>query len=244
MIVNLIFHQIHRKESDVTDIYNTHEAFLVQFLDRFLNGLAVGEFNFSDFRVYFDDGTDSYKKYVHPKLSKFLKQRVVIAVVTEWIDTPGYLTKSDLKHFHASGVTVVSHSASHPGMASFRKGKLIRTPPGGVYTTAPYGQGKILTMQQVRYQMIESKAFLEDLLSVKVEEFVFPHGLYNADIVTFNCQSGLYSNLSTCEEFLDEGQLLRPRFLIRSDRTVEENINLIRALGSYDEGKVLTVHNE
>lgn len=240
MFLNLVFHHVLNDQDRVDCIYSCKKSFFNEFFDVFDQKFMKNEFMFSDYRIYFDDGGVSFKYNVFPFLSKKKISKCTLAIVTDWLDKPGYLTKNDLKNFLKLGVRVVSHSVSHPGLSSFKNGKLLKTLPGGNYSTSPYGQVKVLKEKEVLFQMIESKKKLETILKHNVDEFVFPHGLYNTSILDLNKNYDMYKVLSTCDEYLDDGDALRPRFLVRSDLSPSFNVKKILELTLSNKNKLLT----
>jgi hypothetical protein len=212
-------------------------------METFNKSFIDGEFLFSDFRVYFDDGDASFKQYIFPKLNNYLKRRIKLAIVTDWIDKKNYLNKEDLINYVKEGVGICAHSASHSALAVFRDGNLQRSLPNGRYKNSPFGQGEILTEEEIRYQLKEPLLKLNSL-GIYTNEFVYPHGLYNKDTMAMNYQFGYYKYMSTCDEYLDSGQLIRPRFLIESDRSIDNTIKRIKSLQIISSNNLLTKYEQ
>jgi len=79
-------------------------------------------------------------------------------------------------------------------------------------------------------QLVESRKQLEAIGIQKIDEFVLPYGLYNNQTLEINKKTAKYKYISTCDEYLDSGEQLKPRFLITSDISVKETINKIKRL--------------
>lgn len=244
MKLNLVFHRILKDKSQVDDIYNCSEDYFNKFIDTFIDEFYSGSFEFNDFQLYFDDGDRSFLEIVYPKMPKYLKARTSLAIVTDWIDKKGFMTKQELNSLKSDEINICAHSVSHPALAVFDQGKLLKSPYGGKYQSAPFGQGNALYQEEIKFQLNESKKTLEDLLGLEITEFVFPHGLYNSNIVTMNYQYNLYRYLSTCEEYLDEGQLIKPRLLVESDKSIDSIMKKIQDLKPFTPDKLLTQYEE
>ena len=134
------------------------------------------------------------------------------------------------------GIKISSHTSSHAALAVYREGKLQGTPLGGIYQNSPWGQGDILSENEILFQLVESKNKLRNN-NILTDELVLPHGLYNDTVLRLNYQYGLYKYISTCDEYLDYGEYLRPRFLIDNERSIKDTIDAIKNLNSVEKFK-------
>jgi hypothetical protein len=142
------------------------------------------------------------------------------AIITGRIGQEGYLETDEIKKLHDIGVIIDSHGVSHSALAVFQGKTLLDTHPGGEYRDMPYGKENTLTIEEVKYQLAESKQLLEGIIKNKVSNFVLPFGLYNKETIAIASYSTNYEKIYTCHEAYDTGQYLAPRLLI-----TQENIN-------------------
>ncbi|MGH7141764.1 MAG: polysaccharide deacetylase family protein [Minisyncoccia bacterium] len=103
----------------------------------------------------FDDGWSDQYEYAFPILQKY-GYRAEFFVFTNGINTKSFLTWDELKKMQAAGMTIGSHSESHP------------------YLT------RISDPKKLWAEIYGSKEILEAHLDVPVREFAYPFGLYNA----------------------------------------------------------------
>ncbi len=100
--------------------------------------------------LMFDDGYAD--AYVHAL--PLLRQQgmgATVAMISGAIDAPGYLSWGEIKEMAAAGVDFISHSVTHPSLAS-------------------------LTPQAARAELGDSKRTLEEGLGRPVQFFVYPYG--------------------------------------------------------------------
>ena len=226
MILNLIFHKIYKYQTEIKDKYDiTYDYYLI-IIKEVNNLIKSKKSKFTDYRIYFDDGYDSFKNIVFPNMTILQKHKTTLAIVTDLIGKNGYLDKKSLECFNKCGITISSHTASHTALAVYKNNKLQNSIKGGIYQNSPSGQGDILTENEILYQFIESKNKLKNC-GFKVNELVLPHGLYNDTVIRINYEYGIYAYISTCDEYLDEGQSLKPRFLIDNERSIADTITSI-----------------
>jgi hypothetical protein len=229
MYINIVFHRVVLKDEDIKDLY---EITIDQFVNslNLIRKLTTDKTCFFDsYRLYFDDGDDSFIYKCLPYILKRELCNVVLAIPTDNIDKKGFLTEKDLKYCYDLGIKIASHSVSHPALTFNVKNKACSTPQGGEYRSVPSGCTALLSEKEVLYQMVESKKRLNDLGFI-VKEFVLPYGCYNTDIIRINKKYGLYDIISTCDNFLDNGFYLRPRIALRHDMSLEELLSLIKTL--------------
>jgi hypothetical protein len=229
MYLNIVFHRIAKDNDDVRDHY---EVTIDQFrtilnLVRKLN--SVRDCRFNRYRLYFDDGDDSFVIRALPYILEAELLNCVLAITTDNIGGAGFLSKKDLILLHKRGVQIASHGVSHSALACYKNQLIQSTPEGGMYQSAPSGHAKVLSRQEVLYQLRESKKTLVEIAGI-ISEFVLPYGCYNKDVLKINHDYNLYDIISTCDNFLDKGLRLRPRILTRSDMSLSELRRLIMGL--------------
>lgn len=218
-MINLVFHDISNSE-DQFDLEPAHFYFLINTIKE--------NYRETDFRIYFDDGKVS--SYQHTKvLKKETNFTIVCAVVSELLNKPGYLTSRQVHALSKNGVVISSHGNSHAALAVSKAETNRNTIPGGKYENTPMGFNQRLSEQQVLFQLIESKKFLQKN-GVFSEEFVFPYGLYNEASLRINIENKVYKTLSTCDPYIDAGGMLRPRLLIDKSFTASKLLSIIKSL--------------
>ena len=97
-----------------------------------------------------------------------------IFIAVELIGKPGYLSIEEIKELQKQGFIFQCHAWSHKPLSIFSKEELIR-------------------------EIVDSKATLEDMLNVKIDELCFPLGYFNDDVLNIAYAAGyktLYSSLS------------------------------------------------
>ncbi|WP_331758476.1 hypothetical protein OG225_40625 (plasmid) [Nocardia sp. NBC_01377] len=173
-------------------------------------------------RLYFDDNRRSVFDLVLANLDIGAFAEVVIAAPVTSIGRSGYGTTDDLRAAAGLGVRVAAHGFSHMRVASYDLvGNLLATPLGGRYRDrSGAGRHDPMTENEALFQLVEAKEHFTELLG-ECTEFVLPHGCYNATTVALNQRFDLYTHLATTDPGLDTGQLLRPRFPVGADDTVE-----------------------
>jgi hypothetical protein len=220
MWINIIFHRI---ATSAKDIRNDYELTEPQFVDR-LNALRLfidQSHNKLDYRFYFDDGDKTFLTVAKKHLKSKEFSKTTLGIITNKIDTADYLSAIDIKYLSDQQFEIASHSVSHPALAFYQDGYPLPTTKDGEYKTSPFGHTKILTEQEVLYQLIQSYDHLKEI-GIQVNEFVLPHGCYNEQTIQLAKQTGHYKTISTCDPFLDTGMSLRPRLLTRHSETLEE----------------------
>ncbi|MBH41860.1 MAG: hypothetical protein CL685_04035 [Candidatus Magasanikbacteria bacterium] len=220
MFLNIVFHRIVNKHSDLRDTYELTTSQFVQTLSLVRRLSRQNVSPFTNYRLYFDDGDNSFLSIVLPLLKKRELKNVVLAITTDNVGQPGFLSYDDLSWVQEKGVVISSHSVSHPALAYYINGVAQESAIGAEYQTAPFGHTRRLTAQEILFQLKESKKTLQDN-GFFTDEFVLPHGCYNDTVLRINKKNNLYDTISTCDEFIDSGTYLRPRVLTRHDVPLE-----------------------
>ncbi len=220
MLLNLIFHHI-----STTPLSDDHWAITPEkywsVIDMINQLIKTQKVPYEDYRIYFDDGYSSFYDFIYKDIPEKELSRYTLAIVTDDVDTPNHMTLQQLKEIHETGIHMSSHGVSHASIAIYIDNVIQTTPLGGIYQNCPWGQGKALSEREVLYQLQESKKFLEKYFGI-IDEFVFPFGIYNNQVIALNDKYGLYRYMSTCDEVLDHGQFLRPRYLIYNTKSMEQ----------------------
>jgi peptidoglycan/xylan/chitin deacetylase (PgdA/CDA1 family) len=101
----------------------------------------------------FDDGFLSDHDLVFPEL-KMMHANATFFLVTDFLNTPGYLTTNQVKILSESGMQIGSHSKSHPNFL------------------------KLTASERIK-ELRDSKVILEKIIGKEVTTFSFPFGFYN-----------------------------------------------------------------
>jgi peptidoglycan/xylan/chitin deacetylase (PgdA/CDA1 family) len=116
----------------------------------------------------FDDGFSSDYQLVLPELKK-LQATATFFIVTNWLETPGYLTKQQVRDLSDAGMQIGSHSKSHP---NFLK----------------------ITPEERLDELRGSKLILENIIGKEISTFSFPYGFYDK-----SCSKAVFdANYSIC----------------------------------------------
>lgn len=100
----------------------------------------------------FDDGYDNH--FLAAQILEQYGLHGVFFVITEKIDTPGYLTKAQIREMASKGHEIGSHSVTHPNMEN-------------------------LSEEQIRFEVGDSKKKIEEITGKKVISFCYPSGKYD-----------------------------------------------------------------
>lgn len=100
--------------------------------------------------ITFDDGTRGQFEYAAPALRR-RGMTATFFVVTDWVGTPGFMTWDELRQMTAWGMSIQSHSRSHPFLSELDAGAL-------------------------RTELAESKAALDRELKQNTSQIAFPGG--------------------------------------------------------------------
>jgi hypothetical protein len=229
LYLNLVFHDIVETENELNNKYTVTIDYFNEIIREIELIISKDQAKFQDFRIYFDDGRDSFANFFSD--NKKVIEKSNLAIVTDLIDTNGYLNFEQLEDLQSRGATISSHGVSHAALATYIDNTLITNNLEGFYENSKIGKGRSLSKNEVLYQVIESKRKLEKLLRPEsIKEFVLPYGLYNDLVVQTISKTNLYRFVSTCDEILDKGTYLRPRFLIHNEITVAQTIQNILSL--------------
>jgi peptidoglycan/xylan/chitin deacetylase (PgdA/CDA1 family) len=118
--------------------------------------------------ITFDDGWRDQFEYAFPILQKY-HYTATFFVFTNPIGARGFLTWEDLATLRDAGMTIGSHSLSHPLLTS------------------------ITDPERLWQEIIVSKRRLEKNLHIHVTEFAYPFGYYNSEIAALVTKAGYTS---------------------------------------------------
>ena len=112
----------------------------------------------------FDDGYDDVYEYAFRALQKHGMVGTFF-VTTDFVEQPGYLTWDQIKEMADAGMEIAAHSNNHADFTQIRPAELKR-------------------------QLVEPKAILEDHLGQPVRFMAYPAGKYNAAVMAATRAAG------------------------------------------------------
>lgn len=228
--VNLALHDVisGRVQDGPDSVYAVDFGYLRQLVDGLSELLRSGDVPFDGARLYFDDNYESAIEAAS-YVTAFDRLSATVSVPITTIGSPGRCSLAELRSLSAIGVTVSPHGFSHTWLASYDANDvLLDTPRNGIFGPSNEGRQDRLTVEQVRYQLSESK---QALSAFEPKEFVLPYGVYNQATLEINHEYRYFEYLTTCDPFLDNGMSLRPRLLVTSDFSPDEIVTSCSRLG-------------
>ena len=120
--------------------------------------------------ITFDDGDLNAYTAAFPIMQKY-GFTGVLYIVGNYIDAPGYMNADQIKEMTAAGWEVGSHSMNHLDLSA-------------------------LEDQRQRYEIVESREFLEAKLGVPVLSFAYPYGISNTGIIDYAEFAGYTTGMS------------------------------------------------
>lgn len=144
---------------------------------------------FSGVRITFDDAFENLVENALPILREFKMPAIIFAVPGNLGQTPQWNISSEHPEYHEKTmsaqqlkmiqsdlITIGSHTQTHPDLSK-------------------------LPLDQVRWELVESKKNLEQLLGKTVDDLALPHGAYNQDVLDIAREVG-YKRIYTLEPSL------------------------------------------
>jgi peptidoglycan/xylan/chitin deacetylase (PgdA/CDA1 family) len=128
----------------------------------------------------FDDGSASDYHVAFPLLKQF-GLKATFFIVTGWVGTPGYVTWEQLREMSAHGMSIQSHSHTHPFMSR-------------------------CTESELAMELSQSRRILEEYLQRAVEVFAAPGGDWNEPCRRIAREAG-YRAVCTSRAGINAGQL-------------------------------------
>jgi peptidoglycan/xylan/chitin deacetylase (PgdA/CDA1 family) len=151
----------------------------------------------------FDDGFLSDYDLVLPEL-KNRNATATFFIVTDFLDTPGYLTTNQVRILSESGMQIGSHSKTHPNFFN-------------------------LSLKEKMLELTDSKAILEKIIGKEVSTFSFPFGLYDDECADTVFSAG-YSFCCTSKHGISSGlSFMVPRNSINAHMSPSRIEKILRA---------------
>jgi len=112
----------------------------------------------------FDDGYDDAYDYAFPLLKQYGMVGTFF-IITDFVGRPGYLTWDQIQEMAEAGMEIEAHSLTHPDFT-------------------------LINAAELRRQLTQSKAALEDHLGQPVRFMAYPAGKYNAAVMAATRAAG------------------------------------------------------
>lgn len=129
--------------------------------------IAANDLPGEHFLLTFDDGYVSDFDIVLPLLMQ-MDCTAIFFIITEKIDTPGFLSWEQVREIHNAGMTIGSHSVSHSDM-------------------------RYLSLAKQREELRLSRLCIEDRIGAAVTSFSFPFGRFNDGLVKLAWDTGYHT---------------------------------------------------
>ena len=151
----------------------------------------------------FDDGFSSDYDLVLTELKK-IDATATFFIVTDLLDTPGYLKTGQVKGLSESGMQIGSHSKSHPNFLELNAGERME-------------------------ELHDSKVILEKIIGKEVTTFSFPFGFYDGECVEAVFSAG-YSICCTSKHGVSSNEsFIVPRNSINANTSLNRIDKILRA---------------
>lgn len=115
--------------------------------------IAAGKIPKKPIILSFDDSYDDFYTKAYPELQK-RNMKAITYVITNNLNTAGYLTTDQIREMHAYGIEIASHTLTHADLPKLKDDELQK-------------------------EIADSKIFLEKLINEEVLSFAYPFGKYN-----------------------------------------------------------------
>lgn len=194
--LNLVFHEINRFPHENESRFAVTEDFGLGLIKELLVFLESKGHIFLS--IWLDDGFESQRSFAELAAKEF-GVPISLAISTGLVGLPGYLSWNDLVELgKLTGISVCSHGVSHSALGAYQQGTVMPIQRGGVYQNVPKRSNALLSEEEIRYQLVESGNTLLRY-GLTTSSFVYPHGIYNNQIVELIRESSLYSKAYTCD---------------------------------------------
>lgn len=132
--------------------------------------------------ITFDDATAGHYNLAFPLLKKY-GVSATFFIVTDYIGKSGVLTWAQIKEMSDNGMFIGSHGASHANLT-------------------------VISDEQARRELVESKKILEEKIGKKVDLLAYPGGNYNAHVIDLVKETGYQAALSVYK-IIEQGPKFR-----------------------------------
>lgn len=166
----IFYHDVHLNGNKYTDMSTSITVFKSHIDEIRKNGFKIVnkiENNENQIQICFDDGF----KGIYDNKDYFINEAIfpTIFLAISLIGQEGYLSEAEIVELQSLGFYFESHAYSHLNLVSF-------------------------TDEQLEYELVKSKLFLEKLLKKIITEICFPIGYFSERVYNFSIKAG-YSKM-------------------------------------------------
>jgi hypothetical protein len=162
----IFYHDIHLEKLEYTSMSTPITTFEKHILEIRKNGFRIVrkiDQPINQIQICFDDGF----KGIYDNKDFFINESIfpTVFLAVKLIGLPGYLNENEILELQALGFNFESHAYSHENLTAFSDDNL-------------------------RFELEESKLYLERLLNKKITEICFPIGYFSNRVYLFAKQTG------------------------------------------------------
>ena len=208
----LMYHCVYRNDiqesgflNDSAFMYKIDAQLFEEEVKNIVEYCKISNKLFDSIELTFDDGGVSFYTVVAPILEKY-DLRGVFFITTKYINTPGFLTSSQIKDLHNRGHIIGSHSHSHP--SDFAD----------------------LTLEDIKREWRLSTQILQNILGRKIELASLPNGCYSKAIVEEAIDYGiklLYTSKPTSKSYSFRDCSIIGRYVIHNKLEIRDVLAII-----------------
>lgn len=191
------------KDDDLTSGFQNESAFQYKVGEKDFEE-QVKALSGREVEITFDDGGVSFLTVAAPILEKY-GRRGIFFISTAYLDTPGFLTKSQVLELHQRGHVIGSHTHSHPSNLSK------------------------MTDDEIEREWEESVQILSGIIGQAVTSASIPNGNGSKSVVECASKAGildLYTSEPTTRVKAENGVSLRGRYVVHNDTSASEIIRI------------------
>jgi len=182
-------YEINKEEFEAQIKYLSDNGFQSFPVDDFFKTDSSGVANGKGVVITFDDGNYSDYSIAFPILKQY-GFTATFFITVNWIGTEKFATWTQLREMSAAGMSIQSHSLSHPFLSD-------------------------LSRDDLHKELYESRELLESKLHIPVTVLSIPGGFFSRDVLTMAEDAG-YKGVCTSVPGLNKLDLLKSEFLILS----------------------------
>lgn len=200
--VILMYHDV-VKDDDLSSGFQNESAFQYKVGEKDFEEQVKALFG-REVEITFDDGGVSFLTVAAPILEKY-GRRGIFFISTAYLDTPGFLTKSQVLELHKRGHVIGSHTHFHPSDLSK------------------------MTDDEIEREWEESVQILSGIIGQAVTSASIPNGKGSKCVVECACKAGvleLYTSEPTTRVKSENGVCLYGRYVVHNDTSASEIIRI------------------
>ena len=200
--VVLMYHDV-VKEDDRSSGFQNDSAFQYKVSEKDFDE-QVKALSGLDVDFTFDDGGVSFLTVAAPVLERY-GRRGIFFIATDYIDTPGFLTKEQVSELHRRGHIIGSHSHSHP--ANLSK----------------------MTSIEIDKEWAYSVKILSGIIGREISTASIPNGNGSKRVIEYAKRAGiqdLYTSEPTNIVKKQGNLVLHGRFVVHNDSAIEEILRI------------------